>query len=116
MPPELWLLPDWFPLHPGRWWCHWCGGWGGALHRVFSLLLLLFALSLSQPLFLCSRVVYLPMGYVYGRKATGKLTPLVLSLREELYAEPYEKVLLPTSPPPPLFLLLIIIIIIHREC
>jgi lanosterol synthase len=23
VPPELWLLPDWFPLHPGRWWCHW---------------------------------------------------------------------------------------------
>lgn len=22
VPPELWLFPDWFPLHPGRWWCH----------------------------------------------------------------------------------------------
>lgn len=21
-PPELWLLPRWFPLHPGRMWCH----------------------------------------------------------------------------------------------
>ncbi|KAJ7072130.1 terpenoid cyclases/protein prenyltransferase alpha-alpha toroid [Mycena amicta] len=20
MPPELWLLPDWVPIHPGRWW------------------------------------------------------------------------------------------------
>lgn len=61
VPPELWLLPDWFPVHPGRWWCH-------------------------------CRVVYLPMGYVYGRKATGTLTPLVLSLREELYAEPYASI------------------------
>ncbi|KAI8812728.1 terpenoid cyclases/protein prenyltransferase alpha-alpha toroid [Cladochytrium replicatum] len=22
VPPELWLLPDWVPLHPGNWWCH----------------------------------------------------------------------------------------------
>ena len=22
VPPELWLLPRWFPLHPGRFWCH----------------------------------------------------------------------------------------------
>ncbi|KAK6354590.1 Lanosterol synthase (Oxidosqualene--lanosterol cyclase) [Orbilia brochopaga] len=22
IPPELWLLPDWFPLHPYRWWIH----------------------------------------------------------------------------------------------
>ncbi|EPY51818.1 lanosterol synthase Erg7 [Schizosaccharomyces cryophilus OY26] len=22
IPPELWLLPDWFPIHPGKWWCH----------------------------------------------------------------------------------------------
>jgi lanosterol synthase len=61
VPPELWLMPDWFPLHPGRWWCH-------------------------------CRVVYLPMGYVYGRRATGPLTPLVLQLREELYAEPYASI------------------------
>lgn len=22
VPPELWLLPQWFPIHPGRFWCH----------------------------------------------------------------------------------------------
>lgn len=22
VPPELWLLPAWFPIHPGRFWCH----------------------------------------------------------------------------------------------
>ncbi|RVD80476.1 uncharacterized protein DFL_008373 [Arthrobotrys flagrans] len=22
IPPELWLLPDWIPLHPWRWWIH----------------------------------------------------------------------------------------------
>lgn len=33
--------------------------------------------------------VYLPMSYVYGMRGTGKLTPLVLSLREELYPGSY---------------------------
>lgn len=22
VPPELWVLPYWLPIHPGRWWCH----------------------------------------------------------------------------------------------
>ena len=22
VPPEMWLLPNWFPFHPGRLWCH----------------------------------------------------------------------------------------------
>jgi squalene cyclase len=22
VPPEMWLLPDWTPFHPGRLWCH----------------------------------------------------------------------------------------------
>ena len=22
VPPEMWLLPDWFPFHPGKTWCH----------------------------------------------------------------------------------------------
>lgn len=22
MSPELWLLPRWFPFHPGKMWCH----------------------------------------------------------------------------------------------
>jgi len=22
VPPEIWLLPNWFPFHPGRMWCH----------------------------------------------------------------------------------------------
>ena len=38
------------------------------------------------------RVVYLPMGYIYGKKARPKPTPLILSLREELYNEKYEDI------------------------
>ena len=22
IPAEMWLLPNWFPFHPGRLWCH----------------------------------------------------------------------------------------------
>jgi squalene/oxidosqualene cyclase-like protein len=55
IPPELWLLPNWFPyVQPGKWWCH-------------------------------CRVVYLPMSYVYGVRGTTKLTPLLQQLRDELY-------------------------------
>ena len=36
--------------------------------------------------------VYLPMSYVYGARATGRITPLVEALRCELYATPYDKI------------------------
>jgi len=62
VPPELWLLPRWFPLvQPGKWWCH-------------------------------CRVVYLPMSYIYGTKSVAKKTPLIESLREELFFGEYDKV------------------------
>ncbi|KAL0479882.1 cycloartenol synthase [Acrasis kona] len=55
IPPEPWLLPNWFPLlQPGKWWCH-------------------------------CRVVYLSMSYIYGIKGTMKLNFLLTSLRDELY-------------------------------
>lgn len=36
-----------------------------------------------------ARLVYMPMSYVYGKKFVGSLTPLVHSLRKELYTQPY---------------------------
>ncbi|CAA6675105.1 unnamed protein product [Spirodela intermedia] len=57
--PEIWLLPYFLPVHPGRMWCH-------------------------------CRMVYLPMSYLYGKRFVGPITPLVLSLRKELYAVPYD--------------------------
>jgi squalene/oxidosqualene cyclase-like protein len=39
-----------------------------------------------------ARMVYLPMSYCYGHRFTGKITPLVQSLRNEIYTEPYEKI------------------------
>jgi squalene/oxidosqualene cyclase-like protein len=38
------------------------------------------------------RMVYLPLSYLYGRRAAAPLTPLVRSLREELYPEGYARV------------------------
>ncbi len=58
VPPELWLLPRWLPVHPGRLWCH-------------------------------CRMVYLPMSYLYGRRARVPDAPVLKALREELYGEPY---------------------------
>ncbi|KAF9302335.1 Lanosterol synthase (Oxidosqualene--lanosterol cyclase) [Mortierella antarctica] len=61
VPPELWLLPHFLPIHPGRYWCH-------------------------------TRNVYIPMSYIYGRRATAPLTPLTRQLREELYTQPYDSI------------------------
>jgi squalene/oxidosqualene cyclase-like protein len=38
------------------------------------------------------RMVYLPLSYLYGRRAAAPVTPLVSALREELYPEGYQQV------------------------
>jgi lanosterol synthase len=57
-PPEFWLLPDWVPFAPWRWWIH-------------------------------MRMVYLPMSFIWSRRWTGKETPIIRQLREELFVEEY---------------------------
>ncbi|KAI3790574.1 hypothetical protein L2E82_03708 [Cichorium intybus] len=61
LPPEIWLLPYFLPLHPGRMWCH-------------------------------TRMVYLPMSYLYGKRFVGPISSIVLSLRRELYKTLYHQV------------------------
>ncbi|XP_062079273.1 beta-amyrin synthase-like [Humulus lupulus] len=39
-----------------------------------------------------SRLVYMPMSYLYGKRFVGPITPLILQLREELYAQPYNEI------------------------
>ncbi|GJN18970.1 hypothetical protein PR202_gb06193 [Eleusine coracana subsp. coracana] len=39
-----------------------------------------------------TRMVYLPMAYLYGKKFVGPITPTVLALREEIYDTPYDKI------------------------
>lgn len=51
IPPELWLLPKWIPVHPWRWWTH-------------------------------TRAVYIPMGYLFGRKFRVPLDDLTRGLRD----------------------------------
>jgi len=54
VPPEVWLLPNWFPFHPCRMWNH-------------------------------SRLVYLPMGYLFGHRFVyrhAETDPTILSFRE----------------------------------
>ncbi|KAL3732653.1 hypothetical protein ACJRO7_029321 [Eucalyptus globulus] len=38
------------------------------------------------------RMVYLPMSYLYGKRFVASLSPLVLSLRKELYVQPYNQI------------------------
>ena len=66
MPPEMWLLPY--------------SAWTG--------------IGLVHPgRFWCHcRMVYLPMSYIYGSRATAKPSPLTTALREELYTVPYEQI------------------------
>ncbi|XP_047062614.1 achilleol B synthase-like [Lolium rigidum] len=59
--PELWLLPDFLPIHPGRFWCF-------------------------------TRLVYMSMAYLYGKRFVGPITPIILALREDLYDTPYEQI------------------------
>lgn len=39
-----------------------------------------------------TRMVYLPMGYIYARRLSAPLTSFTQSLREELYVESYESI------------------------
>ncbi|RCH94543.1 Lanosterol synthase (Oxidosqualene--lanosterol cyclase), partial [Rhizopus stolonifer] len=39
-----------------------------------------------------TRLVYLPMGYIYARRISAPLTTFIQSLREELYTEPYDTI------------------------
>jgi squalene/oxidosqualene cyclase-like protein len=59
--PELWMLPEWSPVHPRRMYNH-------------------------------TRLIYLGIGYLYGRRTTAPLSPLLRELRSELYEAPYEQI------------------------
>ncbi|PIN02910.1 Oxidosqualene-lanosterol cyclase [Handroanthus impetiginosus] len=39
-----------------------------------------------------ARLVYMPMSYLYGKRFVGPITRLVLSLRQEIYAQPYDEI------------------------
>ncbi|ELR10814.1 cycloartenol synthase [Acanthamoeba castellanii str. Neff] len=76
-------IPSW-----GKFWLAVMGvyDWEG-LHPIPpELWLLPYMLPIHPGRWWCHcRMVYLPMGYVYGRRITAPESPLVLSLRKELY-------------------------------
>jgi squalene/oxidosqualene cyclase-like protein len=69
IPPEMWLLPNWFPLHPGRMWCH--------CRMVYLPMCYLYGAK-----------------YVYAEAETD---PLIAQLRDELYTTPYDQIPWPAT-------------------
>ena len=61
LPPELYLLPAWFPFHPRK-----IGGF--------------------------TRVIYLPMCYLYRRKYALQPDRMIFDLRKELYRQPFDEI------------------------
>ncbi|KAG8967403.1 Lanosterol synthase (Oxidosqualene--lanosterol cyclase) [Tulasnella sp. 419] len=61
IPPELFLLPDWLPIHPHRFWIH-------------------------------LRNVFVSMSYIYAKRWKMPKNPLIMSLRQELYTQPYDTI------------------------
>lgn len=59
--PELWRLPEKFPLHPSKYYCH-------------------------------TRLIYLGMASIYGRRFQTPVTPAIEALREELYPGGFERI------------------------
>ncbi|CAL4889387.1 unnamed protein product [Urochloa decumbens] len=59
--PELWLVPPFLPIHPGRFWCF-------------------------------TRITYMSIAFLYGKKFVGPITPTILALRDELYSSPYDQI------------------------
>ena len=64
IPAEMWLLPNWFPFHPGRLWCH--------CRMVYLPMCYLYGVK-----------------FVYARAESD---PLIAQLRKELYTEPYQSI------------------------
>jgi squalene/oxidosqualene cyclase-like protein len=64
IPPEMFLLPNWFPFHPGRMWCH------------------------ARMVYLPMSYLY-GHRYVYEN---ADADPIILALRQELYNEDYDSI------------------------
>ena len=67
--------------------------WDGVDPLTPEFWLLPYALPVHPARFWCHcRVVYLPMSHLYGKRAVGEVTSLVLQIREELYLEKYSEI------------------------
>ncbi|CAN1174792.1 Cycloartenol synthase 2 [Linum perenne] len=67
--------------------------WSGVNPLPPELWLFPYSLPIHPGRMWChSRMVYLPMSYLYGKKFVGKLNSLIFSLRKELYVTPYHTI------------------------
>ncbi|KAK3071224.1 hypothetical protein LTR53_009005 [Teratosphaeriaceae sp. CCFEE 6253] len=64
VPPEFWLLPDWLPISPWRWWIH--------MRQIFLPMGFIWSKR-----------------WVYPKADTD---PLIQQLRQELFTQPYEDI------------------------
>jgi squalene/oxidosqualene cyclase-like protein len=81
--------------HWGKFWMATLGlmEWDGVNAVLPELWSLPYWLPFHPGRFWCHcRVIYLPMAYIYGTKSTGKITPLIKELREEVYTTPYDQI------------------------
>ena len=67
--------------------------WQGCNSLFPEMWLLPRALPFHPSNYWChARMVYLPMAYCFGVKLKGETTPLIVSIRKEIYNEPYEQI------------------------
>ncbi|XP_051113925.1 cycloartenol synthase-like isoform X2 [Andrographis paniculata] len=83
-------IPSW-----GKCWLSVLGvyEWDGNNPLPPELWLLPYSLPIHPGRMWChSRLVYLPMSYLYGKRFVGPINATVLSLRKELYTQPYHQI------------------------
>jgi hypothetical protein len=83
-------IPSW-----GKFWLAAAGlyEWSGLNPIPPEFWLLPYWLPLHPGRWWCHcRMVYLPMGYIYGRRASPPLSPLLAALRKELYVQDYDSI------------------------
>ncbi|CAN1748572.1 Cycloartenol synthase [Linum perenne] len=83
-------IPSW-----GKLWLSVLGAyeWSGVNPLPPELWLFPYSLPIHPGRMWChSRMVYLPMSYLYGKKFVGKVNSLIFSLRRELYVTPYHTI------------------------
>ncbi|PKA53444.1 Cycloartenol Synthase [Apostasia shenzhenica] len=93
-----WILDHGGATYTAQWGKFWLSvlgvfDWAGNNPLLPELMLLPYFLPIHPGrMWILSRTVYLPMAYLYAKRFVGQITPVILSLREELYHLPYEKI------------------------
>lgn len=110
MPPEMWLLPSFLPVHLGLL-CSCVEDFPiginltlpyYSIHSRFFFFcckyifvdycVKMLCLKNTGKVWCYTRMIYMPMSYLYGKRFVGPITPLILQLRKELHLQPYEEI------------------------